>query len=309
MQIIRNLDALSDSLRDGVVTLGKFDGVHLGHAQTIRCVKNRAAQLGAPAIVMTFDPSPIHVLNPDADLRNICTLQRKAELIQAWQPDALIILQTTPGLLKQNAEFFFFDTFQKKLHAKTIVEGHNFVFGRNQSGNAQTLRHFGIQAGIEIDILEPVCLDAQIISSSRIRSLLREGLVEEANKLMTQPYRMTGTVVTGDRRGRTLGFPTANLADVKTIIPEKGLYATVTYVDEMPFTSTTHVGPNPTFEAADSRIETFLHDFNGNLYGKRIAVDFHARLRDSIRFDSAEELIRQMKADVDRSKAITAKAK
>ncbi len=312
MQIIRNLDAIPDALRGGVVSLGKFDGIHPGHVQTIRCVQSRAAKLGVPAIVMTFDPPPVQVLRPNSELRSICTLTRKIELIQTLELDALVILPTTRELLEQSAEAFFFDMFQNKLNAKAIVEGRNFAFGRGQAGNARTLQLLGAETGIETDILASVCRDGHVISSSGIRSLLRDGRIIEANELMLKPYRMTGTVKSGDRRGRTLGFPTANLSDVETVFPKRGLYATVTHIGEKRYASTTHIGPNPTFDvssdASGERIETFVHDFSGDLYGRTLHVDFYAWLRGSIRFDSAEALVQQMKRDIGKSEDITATA-
>ncbi len=305
MQIIHEPEALPDNLKGGVVSLGKFDGVHPGHVMTIECVKEHAARLHAAALVMTFDTPPIHILRPHPGQRPICTLSRKIELLQTLGLDGIVILRATKELLEQSAEAFFLDTFQKKLGAKAIVEGRNFAFGRDHAGSSDTLRQLGIQYEIETDILEPISVAGRIISSSGIRELLRDGHIVEAHALMPKPYRITGTVITGDQRGRTLGFPTANLAGVETVIPKWGLYATTTVVEGKHYASTTHVGPNPTFEAADARIETFLHHFSGDLYGKTLDVDFHARLRDSIRFDSVEELVRQMTLDVRRSEEMS----
>ena len=307
MQIIRNLDELPEELRAGAVSLGKFDGMHLGHVKTVRRLKSHAASRGVASVVVTFDPLPIQLLRPRQNLRTICTLARKLELIASLEPDAVIVLPTTLKLLEQSAETFFSDMFQSKLRAAVIVEGQNFNFGRNREGTVDTLREYGKRAGVEIDILDPVCVDGHIVSSSGIRALLQNGQVEQANALMPQAYRMTGVVVAGDRRGRTLGFPTANFGDVETMIPGPGLYATVTHVEGKKYASTTHVGPNRSFNATDSRIETFLHQFDGDLYGKNIDVDFHARLRDSIRFDSAEELVRQMHLDIQQSRQRTAR--
>lgn len=310
MQIIHDFDALDssrlDSLRGGAVSIGKFDGMHLGHSLIIHRLKSHAARLGAPAVVVTFDPLPIRVLRPDLDIRPICTLARKIELIRSFGPDALVVLRTDHALLEQSAETFFYETLEDRLGAKVLVEGRNFTFGRDRIGNSETIKMYGRWAGIEIDVVEPMRLGDEIISSSGIRRLLAEGLVEQVNELMPAPYRLTGSVVEGDRRGRTLGFPTANLGGVETIIPKPGLYATVARFEGKAYASTTHIGPSPMFDETSNRIEAFLHDFHGDLYEKTLDVDFHARLRDSVRFDSTEAMVRQMNLDVQRSREITA---
>ena len=306
MQVFHDLEVLPDSFKGGAVSIGKFDGMHLGHSLIIHRLKSHAGRLRIPAVVVTFDPPPIRILRPDLDVRPICTLERKIELIRSFGLDALVVLSTDWKLLEQSAETFFFDTLQKRFHAKVVVEGQNFTFGRDRIGNVDAITLYGRWSGIETDIVEPMRLGERIISSSGIRTLLSEGNVEQANELMPQPYRLTGTVVVGDRRGRTLGFPTANLDGVTTIIPQSGLYATVAQVEGKRHASTTHVGPNTTFGQSDHRIEVFLHDFDGDLYEKTLDVDFHARIRDSIRFDSAEELVAQMNRDVRQSGEITA---
>ena len=306
MQVIYDLKTLPDAFCGGVVSIGKFDGMHLGHTLIIHRLKSHAGRLRVPSIVMTFDPPPIRILRPEQDARPICTLERKIELIRTFAPDALVVLPTNRELLEQSAETFFYEMLKNRLDAKVVVEGRNFTFGRDRIGNSESIRVYGRWTGIEIDIVEPMQLGERIISSSGIRRLLGEGRVEQANELMPQPYQMAGTVVTGDRRGRTLGFPTANLDGVETILPKSGLYATVTQVDNRCHASTTHIGPNTTFGQSDPRIETFLHDFDADLYGKTLYVDFHARIRDSVRFDTAGELVRQMNIDIQQSREITA---
>jgi riboflavin kinase/FMN adenylyltransferase len=304
MHIITNLDDIPESFRGGAASIGKFDGMHLGHSQIIRRLKNHADKRHIPSLVLTFDPLPAIVLHPDREFQPICTLERKIELIRSYQVDAFVLFRTDIEFLCQSAETFFFETLHKKLNVKVVVEGQNFCFGFDRLGTAESMRRYGKQAGIEIDLVESVQIDKHLVSSSEIRRLLQEGKAEQVVRFMPQPYRLTGTVIYGEQRGRTLGFPTANLGEIKTIIPKQGIYATIATFDDQTFDSTTHIGTNPTFNVTTPKIEVFIHNFDGNLYGKTVHVDFLGCLRGIIRFSSADELIRQMNLDVQNSRKI-----
>ncbi|MDR2757020.1 MAG: riboflavin biosynthesis protein RibF [Planctomycetaceae bacterium] len=306
MQIITDIHCFPERFRGGVVSLGKFDGMHLGHSRIIQSLKNHADQLHIPAIILTFDPLPAAVLRPDWNSQPICTLKRKIELFHRFHLDALVILQTNQELLRQSAETFFFETLREKLGVTVIVEGHNFCFGHNCLGTSELIQQYGQQTGIKIDIVEPVRQGNHLISSSGIRKLLQEGFVERAAEWMPQPYRLTGTVIRGDQRGRTLGFPTANLGETETIIPKSGIYATIAAFDGQSRTSTTHIGTNPTFQQSIPKIEVFIHDFSGDIYGKTMDIDFLATLREVVRFESAEQLVHQMNLDIRQSREILA---
>ena len=305
MQIITELSAFPETLRGGAISIGKFDGMHLGHSLIVHRLKSYAHQRQIPAILVTFDPPPAVLLQPHADLKPICTLEHKLELIRNFQVDAVVVIPTTHELLQQSAETFFYETIQNRFHAQVVVAGRNFSFGRDRIGTPDVIKLYGQWTGIEVDIVEPLQIGEDRVSSSSIRRLIQAGQIERVNELMPSPYRMTGTVMVGDRRGRTLGFPTANLGDVQTIMPVHGIYATTAWIEGMRYGSTTHIGTNPTFDVPLPKIEVFVHDFDGDLYGKQIAVDFLAFLRESIRFDSAEALIRQMHEDVLRSRRIS----
>ncbi|MDR0704562.1 MAG: bifunctional riboflavin kinase/FAD synthetase [Planctomycetaceae bacterium] len=304
MQIITDINFFPEKFHGGVISIGKFDGMHLGHSLIIKRLKNHAEQRQLPVIILTFDPLPVAVLRPDLNIQPICTLERKIELIRQFNVDVLVVLQTNHELLRQNAETFFFETIKEKLNAAVIVEGNNFCFGHDRLGTAGLIQQYGQQTGIEIDLVESVRFDNHLISSSGIRKLIQEGNVEQAAKWMPQPYRLTGTVIQGDQRGRTLGFPTANLGNIETIIPKPGIYVTSAIFDGKTFGSTTHIGTNPTFHQSIPKIEVFIHDFNGNLYGKRMDIDFFVTLREIVRFGSAEELIQQMNLDIRQSRKI-----
>ena len=304
MQIITELPAFPELLRGGAVSIGKFDGMHLGHALIIHRLKSHAQQRQVPAVVVTFDPLPAALLQPDTEQKPICTLERKIELIRNFHVDAIVVIPTTKELLQQSAETFFYDTVQNRFGAKVVVEGSNFSFGRDRIGTPDVIRLYGQWTGIEVDIVDSMQIGDERVSSSGIRRLLQEGHIERVNELMSPPYRMSGTVIAGEQRGRTLGFPTANLGNVQTIMPKQGIYATVTWIEGKQYGSTTHIGTNPTFDVAVPKIEVFVHDFTGDLYGTQMDVDFLAFLREPVRFDSAESLVRQMNEDVSRSRRI-----
>ena len=305
MQVLTELTLFPETLRGGAISIGKFDGMHLGHSLIVNRLKSYAHQWQIPAMIVTFDLPPAALLQPDADPKTICTLERKIELIRNFHVDAVVVISTTHELLQQSAETFFFDTIQNRLYTKVVVAGRNFSFGRDRIGNPDVIRLYGQWTGIEVDIVEPLQIGEDRVSSSSIRRLIQAGQIERVNELMPLPYRMTGTVIVGEQRGRTLGFPTANLGDVQTILPKQGVYATTTWIEGKRYGSTTHIGTNPTFDVTLPKIEVFIHDFNGNLYDKQIAVDFLALLREPTRFDSAEALVRQMHKDILRSRRIS----
>ncbi|MDR3234522.1 MAG: riboflavin biosynthesis protein RibF [Planctomycetaceae bacterium] len=304
MQIITQLDEFPESQRGGAVSIGKFDGMHLGHSLIVHRLKSYANKLQIPSIIVTFDQPPLAVLKPEFEFVPICTLERKIELIKTFHIDALIVLPATKEFLEQKAGEFFQTVIKKTFDARVIIEGHNFLFGFNREGTAESIQSFGQQSGIKVDIVDFVQIGNVRVSSSNIRHLIQNGRIESVNELMPQPYRLTGKVVRGDQRGRMLGFPTANLADVKTVLPKPGIYAAATVIDGKRFAATTHIGSLPTFKKADLRIEVFVHRFDGDLYGKTLSIDFLAFLRDIIPFNSVDELIAQMKTDVQHSERI-----
>ncbi|MDR0522351.1 MAG: bifunctional riboflavin kinase/FAD synthetase [Planctomycetaceae bacterium] len=304
MKIIHSAVNFPDELRGGAVSIGKFDGMHFGHSLIVQRLKSHARRLQVPAVLVTFDPLPAAVLNPGTDIKPICTLDRKLELIRRMNIDAVAVLTASPELLRQSADTFFEETIQNRFRAVMVVEGQNFSFGKDRTGTPEVIKVYGKRAGIDIDIVEPLQMGSERVSSTGIRQMIQAGQIERLCEWMPQPYRITGTVIHGEQRGRTLGFPTANLADVKTILPKPGIYAAAARFDGRCFGATLHIGSNPTFGVETVKIEVFVHDFSGDLYGKVMDVDFLAFLREMVRFDSAEDLIRQMNEDVQQSRRI-----
>lgn len=298
MHVLRNLDQLSDDFRGGALTIGNFDGVHRGHARIVERMTARARQLGGPAVVFTFDPHPAKLLAPDRAPTPLCWTERKLDLLCGLGVDAVVLYPTTSEFLHLSAREFFDQIVRHRLDAKAIVEGQNFFFGHNREGNVQRLAEFCRATGIELEVVEPIRLDDQVVSSSRIRRLVAEGKVELAAAMLTEPYRIRGAVVHGAGRGNRLGYPTANIDQIDTLLPGEGIYAGRLWLGESPWPAAVSLGPNPTFDEGRLKIEAYLIDYEGSLYGQRVELDFLARLRDIVRFDSVDDLIAQMDRDV-----------
>lgn len=297
-QVLNTLTPFPVSFRGAAVTIGKFDGVHLGHVAILRETTAQARRRGIPAIAVTFDPPPLELLRPHFAPPPLCTLERKIELLEDEGVDAVCVVPTTRELLEMSAEAFFRQILVKTFAATVLVEGETFTFGHGREGNAALLRRFGVETGIDVSIIPPVFVDERVVSSSRLRHLIKEGDVDAAAELMTRPYRLSGTVVPGAHRGRTLGFPTANLGDVATLLPRPGLYGATVRVAGADYRAAVHIGTIPTFEVPQTVIEAHLIDFDGVLYGEVLDVDLHIRLRDVLRFDTPEALVARMQEDI-----------
>ncbi|HEV3436530.1 MAG TPA: bifunctional riboflavin kinase/FAD synthetase, partial [Gemmata sp.] len=282
----------------GAVTVGNFDGVHLGHRALVAAARAQADLLGGPAVAVTFDPPPHQLLYPGPIRPPLTTLSERAELLNAASADHVVILRTSPALLALSPEAFFEDVLVRQLGAKAVVEGPDFRFGRNRAGSNDMLRKLCIAVGIAFEEVSQLRYRGEPVSSSRVRAAILRGEVEFATELLARPYRITGTVVTGAKRGRTIGFPTANLSDVPTVLPGNGVYAVRAMVDEQKYPAAANIGPNPTFGEEAQKIEVHLIEFSGDLYGKSLAVEFIARLRDTRPFGGVAELVEQLNQDV-----------
>ena len=298
MNLFRNLDQIPENLRHAAVTIGNFDGVHRGHAQIIGRLLSLARQAGEPAVVFTFDPHPASLLRPGQAPTPLCWTDRKAQLLDELGVDAVVAYPTDESFLRLDAREFFDQIILGRLGTRAMVEGSNFFFGRGRSGTTGVLRQFCAEAGIVLDVVEPVEIDGAIVSSSRIRSLVASGQVEVARSLLTQPYRLRGKVDRGAGRGTGLGYPTANVAQIDTLLPSEGIYAGRTHTHGASWPAAISVGSNPTFGEDALKVEAHLIGFCGSLYDQPVEVDFLARLRDIQRFDSVEQLVTQMDRDV-----------
>jgi riboflavin kinase/FMN adenylyltransferase len=292
-----------EGCRGGAVTIGNFDGVHRGHAALLAEVRARASAVRGPEVALTFDPHPIQILRPDQAPAVLTTTEDRGQLLHELGADWVMFLRATPSLLGLSAADFFEQVVRQRLAARWLVEGVNFGFGHGREGNVETLARLCETAGVGLTVVPPVQVDGAEASSSRIREALLSGDVSEAARLLGRPYRLRGTVSRGQRRGATLGFPTANLEGVQTLVPADGVYAARTELDGQSWAAAVNVGPNPTFGEDARKVEVHLIEFSGDLYGQRLTVDFLRRLRDTRRFSNATELVAQLRRDVEMARA------
>ena len=287
-----------EAFTGGAATVGNFDGVHRAHHQLVAITREEARRAGGPAVVVTFDPPPLALLNPAQAKQPLTVSPDRIALLQAAGAEHVVVLKTEAALLALSPEAFFEDVLMGLFRAKTVVEGYNFRFGRNRAGDTATLRMLCAQANRRFVEVPPLLEDAEAISSSRIRSALLAGDVTAAARWLGRRYAITGTVVAGAQRGRTIGFPTANLGAVGTLLPKDGVYAVRVQLEEGNFAGAANIGPNPTFAEAERKVEVHLLDFNGDLYGQTPVVEFAARLRDTRAFATVAELVTQLQQDV-----------
>ena len=291
--------------RDGFVSIGNFDGVHCGHQAMLAALVSQARSHHAPAVALTFDPHPVELLRPDNIPPRLTTIAHRAELLQQFGVDCVIVLPTTPRFLTMTAEDFFHTIIRTELQARGLVEGPNFFFGRNRAGSITVLRNFCNAFELTLDIIPPVIVDEQLVSSSVIRSLIEAGDLTESVRLLGHPYRLTGIVEQGAQRGRTIGFPTANLGACANLTPGNGVYAATSTIEGTRYPAAVNIGPNPTFGESAKKVEVHLLDFSGDLYGTILNVDFLSRIRDVCRFTSVDELQRQLQLDMAEVRRLT----
>lgn len=301
-------DPLPVPCQQGAVTIGNFDGVHRGHQALLTELRRQAAELPGPAVVLTFDPHPLQLLRPQAFPPLLTTMPQRAELLRQYGADHVLILQTTQELLNLHAREFFDRVIRDHLHPRIVVPGFNFAFGKDREGTVEKLREFCQQASMIFDLVPPLQLEAASISSSRIRTALQQGAIRSATALLGRPYQLTGKVSAGQHRGQTLGFPTANLEDVATLVPANGVYAVRVHVQDQSWPGAANIGPNPTFGEQARKIEVHLIGYEGNLYGATVAIDFIDRLRETKPFAGIEQLREQLTRDVEQAKTMVQEA-
>ncbi|MEI7686104.1 MAG: riboflavin biosynthesis protein RibF [Planctomycetota bacterium] len=291
-------DAFPPACLSGAVSLGNFDGVHLGHRALLTETIRQARRLAGPAVAVTFDPPPAQILRPQLCQPLLTPVAYRSELLHAGGADHVIVFKTTPALLDLAAREFFDRILRHGLRANAVVEGFNFAFGKDRSGTGPLLQTWGREAGMHVALLDAQLRGQQPISSSRIRGLLLAGDVREANELLGSPYRLFGTVGLGNQRGRTLGFPTANLTTLRNLPPGPGVYAARVSHQGASWNAAAHLGPRPTFGDASPSVEIHLLNFTGDLYGLELAVDFVAKVREPRAFASVQELTQQIRVDI-----------
>jgi riboflavin kinase / FMN adenylyltransferase len=297
--ILTNLNELPVELNGSCAAVGNFDGVHCGHARLVQELVRQAQGLGVPALVLTFDPPPIVLLQPEVPLLPpITSLERRAELLCRLGVRALIAMPTSPDLLSLSPTQFFDEVLVRRLGIRGMVEGPNFRFGKDREGDTKLLARLCAQQGMSFSVVDAQTDGAGMISSSRIRRLLAEGEIEAANQMLTQPFRITGTVSTGAGRGTKLLVPTANLTQIHSLVPAHGVYGGLVEINGQRYRAAVNIGPNPTFADSDSKVEVHLLQWQGQLYGESLNCDLIIRVRPVKKFASKEELLAQIQADI-----------
>lgn len=310
MAIIYDLDELKSPLKNPVLTIGNFDGVHRGHVALFEKVKERAESLGGQSALMTFEPHPLKVMRPGNGPRLITTTRQKLELISDTGIEVIFCLPFTTDFAAISAREFIEDILVRKIGIKEIVVGYDYTFGHNREGNIQLLREAGEELGFAVHVMGPVHIDGSLVSSTSIRRLVQEGKLPEANRLLGRAYQICGTVVRGKNRGgRLLGIPTANLKIADELTPKTGVYAVTVLVDGRTYPGVTNIGFNPTFGNGVLSVETHLLDFSGDLLGRTITLTFLERIRDERTFESINDLARQIARDILQARAILQKKK
>ena len=298
MQIIRHIDDPALAFEGSSVTLGNFDGIHVGHQALIRNAVSDARRLGIRSAVLTFEPHPLRVLAPERAPQMLLTHKDKMQLLQSLGVDCVVIQQFDRSFAAIGAEEFVGKFLVDRLRAKKVWVGKDLRFGKGRTGDIDKLRAWGGQFGFDVGIVEPVLVCGERVSSSRIRELISTGEIAAVQPMLGRYYFVSGKVVAGYRRGRELGFPTANIASRAEVIPRDGIYATLLHLDENILPSVTSIGLNPTFGPGPHTIESYILNFDRQIYGESVKLSFVARLRDEKTFASVESLIEQIRLDV-----------
>jgi riboflavin kinase/FMN adenylyltransferase len=290
--------------KDILLTIGVFDGVHLGHRHLISRLKELARQQSILSGVITFSQHPQEVLSPRNRLPSITGIERRLALLRDEGVDIVIPLPFTPQLANLSPREFL-TLLKEYLKMKGLVVGPDFALGKDRQGDIDALRRLGQEMAFSVTVVPPMTIDGEVVSSTAIRKALAEGDMKRAHKLLGRPFKLEGQVVTGNGRGATLGFPTANLQVAPgQALPAGGVYACRAYIEGKAYPAMTNIGSRPTFGGGEQLIEVYILDYNGDLYGRELAIDIIGRLRDEKKFDTAEQLKEQIAEDVKQGKAM-----
>lgn len=295
-----------DHLRGAILALGNFDGFHRGHQAVVGEAIRRAREQGRPAIIATFDPHPVRFFDPEAEPFRLTTLDQREELFAAAGADAMLVIGFDTDIANMSAQSWVVDGLHQHLGAAGVVTGEDFTFGKARSGNPAVLRELGAPLGLEAVTVGPVHDDTGPISSSRIREALKAGDAETAAALLTRPFAIRGVVQHGDKVGRTIGFPTANLPLDNYLRPRFGVYAVTGRIigEDRVLQGAANIGIRPQFDPPKELLEPYFFDFSGDLYDREIEVAFHHFLRPEAKFASLDDLIAQMRKDCDKARTL-----
>jgi riboflavin kinase/FMN adenylyltransferase len=304
MEIILGIDQLRRSFINPVVTLGNFDGVHLGHQKIFEKLREEASKIRGEAVVITFEPHPLKVISPRHCPPLLTPFKKKMMLIEQSGIETVLCIEFSLAFSEISPFEFIKNILVEKVKVRKIIVGYNYHFGKKQRGDVGVLKNIGKLFNVEVEVMEPLKIGQTPVSSSKIRELIKNGEVEEASKLLGRTYPIIGKVVEGSKRGHTLGFPTANLEISDELYPKKGVYAVEILWNEQVFNGLANVGLNPTFVPVRAReegpfsLEVYILNFSQNIYGEEIQVNFIRRIRDEVRFESSSQLVEQIRKDV-----------
>jgi riboflavin kinase/FMN adenylyltransferase len=297
MQVFDSLD-LPIKFPNPVLTIGNYDGVHVGHRTIIEITKGKASEIDGTPMLMTFYPHPLHVLRPDKELPSITPLEEKKRLIEEAGIEVLLIVPFTQEFSRVTPEAYVKDILIGKLGIKGLVVGYDFKFGKGGRGDIEGMKKYAQAYGFFVEVVNAVTIGGEKVGSNKIRKLLQSGDIDKAKLLLGRSYMVRGKVVPGEGRGRAFGFPTINLRTDFDLVPPNGVYITEVVIGEQRLRSATNIGYNPTFGGQERTIETFIFDYDGDLYGKDVRLYFHVKLREEIRFETVSELRLQIARDV-----------
>lgn len=306
MRIIRGVKYLNAKFPSPVVTLGNFDGVHLGHQAIFKKVVERAREIKGTSIAFTFEPHPLKVLAPERSPKLLNTFHAKMRLIEAAGVDVVICADFSRSFAEQNPEEFVRNVLRDRVGAREVYVGYDYAFGKGREGSIDFLKKMGEEYGFHVAVVDAVRVDGIVVSSSLVRELVSTGRVSEASRFLGRYYAIEGDVVPGARRGRTLSFPTANIHTPNELIPGYGVYAVLADVDGRRLKGAASIGVRPTFGGGPASIEVYLFDFEGDLYGKKMEISFVERLRGEEKFPDVDALVRQMQKDVEQAREVLA---
>jgi riboflavin kinase / FMN adenylyltransferase len=307
MKAFSNIEDQQLSITGSVVTLGNFDGIHLGHQALVRHTVEESKRLGYPSIVLTFEPHPLKVLAPERAPRLLLTYQDKLDLFKTYGVDIVVAQRFDRQFASITAEEFVRRFLVGRLRTKKLWVGRDLRFGQGRKAGTEDLMRMAPQVGFQVGILDPISSNGVRISSSRIRELVETGCVDEVQPMLGRYHFVSGRVVAGQGRGRKLGFPTANISSQTEVVPLNGIYATLIEVKNRGWPSVSSVGVNPTFGEGPRTLESFIFDLKSDIYGETAKLSFVKRIRDEKKFATVEDLIAQMHGDVDQAKAILGK--
>ena len=303
MEIIRGIEALREHYPNTVITIGNFDGLHLGHQKILEAVIKRSEELKGTSMVVTFDPHPVKVLAPEKEIKMLTTFKERARILDAIGIKVLLCINFTREFANFSPDVFIEDILVKKINAKEIVIGPDYAFGKNRKGTTELLKKRGLELGFRVKVVKSVEIDGDVVSSSRIRKLLLKGNVHEASTLFGRAYSIEGNVIRGSGRGeKLLHVPTANITTPNELVPKEGVYAVRVGVKDKFYDGVANIGEKPTFDDSEKSYEVHIFNFAGNLLGEHLRIYFIDWIRSQKSFPDALALEKQIRDDIEHAK-------